>query len=225
MYSPHTHAPPHHWQHPDPPHYAPHPSFGHPPAHPHPHPHPHPHQHPHPHPHPHLHTQAPLQPTSPSAPAALAPARQSAEPKRQRGGRDSVGSDKACSSDEAARILEERRRRNASASARFRKRRNERERELALRCVFLENQLQQALGQAAFDAAMRQAPPVERSLLSRHSQGCGNNDDDDGSPSPVSVCALTAPKSIDDVWAAYLHLSEQLAAATERIDVLEHQRV
>ncbi|KAJ1734897.1 hypothetical protein LPJ61_000828 [Coemansia biformis] len=148
------------------------------------------------------------------------PPRQGEEPKRHRNSQESVGSDKACSSDEAARILEERRRRNANASARFRKRRNERERELALRCVYLENQLQQSLGPAAFEATMRHAPPVERSLLTRHSQG-GGYDDDDESPSPVSVCALTAPKSIDDVWSAYLQLSEQIAGAVERIDVLE----
>ncbi|KAJ2613359.1 hypothetical protein H4S08_002246 [Coemansia sp. RSA 1365] len=145
-------------------------------------------------------------------------------PKRQRSNvNDSGGSEKACSSDEAARILEERRRRNANASARFRKRRNERERELVMRCMFLENQLLQAVGSAAFETTMRKAPPIERNLLTRHS-GIGIAEDEDDSPSPVSVCALTAPKSIDDVWAAYLQLSEQVAGAVERIDALESSK-
>ncbi|KAJ2081195.1 hypothetical protein H4R24_002526 [Coemansia sp. RSA 988] len=144
--------------------------------------------------------------------------------KRHRGNaNDSGGSEKACSSDEAARILEERRRRNANASARFRKRRNERERELVMRCMFLENQLLQAVGSAAFETTMRRAPPVERNLLTRHS-AAGVFEDEDGSPSPVSVCALTAPKSIDDVWSAYLQLSEQVAGAVERIDALESSK-
>ncbi|KAJ2801270.1 hypothetical protein H4R20_003743 [Coemansia guatemalensis] len=144
--------------------------------------------------------------------------------KRQRSNaNDSGGSEKACSSDEAARILEERRRRNANASARFRKRRNERERELVMRCMFLENQLLQAVGSSAFESTMRKAPPVERNLLTRHS-AVGIPEDDDGSPSPVSVCALTAPRSIDDVWAAYLQLSEQVAGAVERIDALESSK-
>ncbi|KAJ2818590.1 hypothetical protein IWW50_005766 [Coemansia erecta] len=135
---------------------------------------------------------------------------------------ESGGSDRACSSDEAARILEERRRRNASASARFRKRRNERERELVVRCMFLENQLLQALGPAAFESVMRKAPAVERSLLlGRHSRAPEHDDDGSPSPSPVSVSALTAPKSLDDVWSAYLKLNEQVAGAVLRIDSLE----
>ncbi|PIA18486.1 hypothetical protein COEREDRAFT_6717 [Coemansia reversa NRRL 1564] len=149
---------------------------------------------------------------------------QQVQPKRQRSNaNDSGGSEKACSSDEAARILEERRRRNANASARFRKRRNERERELVMRCMFLENQLLQAVGSAAFETTMRKAPPIERNLLNRHS-GVGIAEDEDDSPSPVSVCALTAPKSIDDVWTAYLQLSEQVAGAVERIDALESSK-
>ncbi|KAJ2751219.1 hypothetical protein IWQ56_006917, partial [Coemansia nantahalensis] len=139
---------------------------------------------------------------------------------RRHGSQESVGSDKACSSDEAARILEERRRRNASASSRFRKRRNEQVRGLALRCMFLEGHLRQVLSPADFEDVMRRAPPVERSLLARHSSG-GGYEDDDGSPSPVSVSALTAPKTIDDVWTAFLQLNEQMAGAVERIDALE----
>ncbi|KAJ2845541.1 hypothetical protein IWW36_004737 [Coemansia brasiliensis] len=133
---------------------------------------------------------------------------------------ESGGSEKACSSDEAARILEERRKRNASASARFRKRRNERERELVMRCMFLENQLLHAVGPTKFEALMSKAPPVERSLLlSRHAQYSVNHEEEEGSP--VSVSALTAPRSIDDVWSAYLKLSEAVACAVQRIDNLE----
>ncbi|KAJ1963591.1 hypothetical protein GGI12_001974 [Dipsacomyces acuminosporus] len=61
---------------------------------------------------------------------------------------------------EAAKILEERRRRNANASARFRKRRNERERELVTLCLFLEQQLFERVGLKAFDEIMAEAPKV-----------------------------------------------------------------
>ncbi|KAJ2452220.1 hypothetical protein EV183_003078 [Coemansia sp. RSA 2336] len=137
--------------------------------------------------------------------------------KRHRAKAESGGSEKACSSDEAARILEERRKRNASASARFRKRRNERERELVMRCMFLENQLLHAVGPTKFEALMSNAPAVERNLLlSRHAQYSVEKEG-----SPVSVSALTAPKSLDDVWSAYLKLSETVACAVQRIDNLE----
>ncbi|KAJ1853149.1 hypothetical protein GGH12_005323 [Coemansia sp. RSA 1822] len=139
---------------------------------------------------------------------------------------NSGGSERACSSDEASRILDERRRRNASASARFRKRRNERERELVVRCMYLENQLLQAVGAVAFESVMKKAPAIERSLMGgRHLLTPPDNEDDGSpSPSPVSVSALTAPRSVDDVWSAYLKLSEQLADAVQRIDGLEASR-
>ncbi|KAJ1832206.1 hypothetical protein LPJ63_003708 [Coemansia sp. RSA 2711] len=172
---------------------------------------------------------APAPPTQQMAQASVNGSLYGGKSKRQRATNgDSGGSDKACSSDEAARILEERRRRNASASARFRKRRNERERELVMRCMFLENQLLQALGPSAFESVMRKAPAVERNLLlGRHTQvAVSNADEDEGSPSPspVSVSALTAPRSLDDVWSAYLKLSEQVAGVVQRIDGIEATR-
>ncbi|KAJ1721998.1 hypothetical protein LPJ53_003530 [Coemansia erecta] len=138
---------------------------------------------------------------------------------------------------EAARILEERRRRNASASARFRKRRNERERELLARCMFLEQQLLGSVGARAFDEIMRKAPAAQGldgpvGLGAR--RGASGTAASSRAPSPrddeseaeqgcagMSVCALTAPRSVDDVWAAYMALSQQVAGAVQRIGVLE----
>ncbi|KAJ2699107.1 hypothetical protein FB645_005427 [Coemansia sp. IMI 203386] len=161
---------------------------------------------------------------------------------------------------EAARILEERRRRNASASARFRKRRNERERELVNRCVFLEQQLLQAVGTKLFDEIIRKAPSAQTStgdgasllVAARRSMVAGGSSvaafaysaTSSRAPSPrdedefaddveddligrqdhgsgISVSALTAPRSVDDVWSAYLTLNQQMAGALQRIAALE----
>ncbi|KAJ1877348.1 hypothetical protein LPJ57_003988 [Coemansia sp. RSA 486] len=161
---------------------------------------------------------------------------------------------------EAARILEERRRRNASASARFRKRRNERERELVNRCVFLEQQLLQAVGTKLFDEIIRKAPSAQTStgdgasllVAARRSMVAGGGSvaafaysaTSSRAPSPrdedefaddveddligrqdhgsgISVSALTAPRSVDDVWSAYLTLNQQMAGALQRIAALE----
>ncbi|KAJ2445003.1 hypothetical protein GGF42_006135, partial [Coemansia sp. RSA 2424] len=82
--------------------------------------------------------------------------------------------------EEAARILEDRRRRNASASARFRRRRNERERELVGRCLFLEHRLAEALGARAFDEVMKRAPVSAAALEgARRPVSLVASDDDD----------------------------------------------
>ncbi|KAI7831939.1 hypothetical protein BX661DRAFT_197153 [Kickxella alabastrina] len=151
---------------------------------------------------------------------------------------------------EAARILEERRRRNASASARFRKRRNERERELVNRCLFLEQHLLQAMGNKAFEEVMRKAPAAppsidgvpmlasgRRSIISSSSPKYEDEDADEcdedqvstvhSSPTVsagISVSALTAPASVDDVWSAYLTLSQKMAGALQRIEMLEDNK-
>ncbi|KAJ2398053.1 hypothetical protein GGI23_003323 [Coemansia sp. RSA 2559] len=147
---------------------------------------------------------------------------------------------------EAARILEERRRRNANASARFRKRRNERERELVTRCLFLEHHLLQAMGPSAFEQLMRKAPAaaaIEGSVVGRRSAAAtaasvdmrdllsaplqGADGTDDGlaatanSGRKLSVTALTAPKTMDDVWSAYLSLSQQVSTVVQRVQSLE----
>ncbi|KAJ2911055.1 hypothetical protein GGI21_000224 [Coemansia aciculifera] len=135
---------------------------------------------------------------------------------------------------DAARILEDRRRRNASASARFRRRRNERERELVGRCMFLEQRLAEALGPRAFEEVMKKAPVSVAALEGgRRPVSMASDDDDEWhgvaaaaahSPLPTSVCALTAPRSIDDVWAAYLSLSQQVADSSQRITMLENKK-
>ncbi|KAJ2655112.1 hypothetical protein IWW48_005718 [Coemansia sp. RSA 1200] len=38
---------------------------------------------------------------------------------------------------------------------------------------------------------------------------------------PLSVSALTAPRSIDDVWSAYLSLAQHVSAVTQRVQSLE----
>ncbi|KAJ2756141.1 hypothetical protein GGI19_001098 [Coemansia pectinata] len=123
--------------------------------------------------------------------------------------------------EEAAKILEDRRRRNASASARFRRRRNERERELVNRCLFLEHKLLDALGSQRFEEVMKRAPKSDAATEGRAPMSVAS---DDEGVLPTSVCALTAPRSIDDVWAAYLSLSQQVADSTQRIICLENQR-
>ncbi|KAJ1988673.1 hypothetical protein GGI26_005486 [Coemansia sp. RSA 1358] len=163
----------------------------------------------------------------------------------RRAAKRKAGSEDPADATEAARILEERRRRNASASARFRKRRNERERELVSRCMFLEHHLLQSLGSGPFDQLMRKAPAasaIEGPLLGRRALDLRDmmpgdeleaNDADStarNSPSApseqqrLSVCALTAPKNIDDVWAAYLALSQQVAGVVQRVQTLEERR-
>ncbi|KAJ2808243.1 hypothetical protein H4S07_003448 [Coemansia furcata] len=123
--------------------------------------------------------------------------------------------------EEAAKILEDRRRRNASASARFRRRRNERERELVSRCMFLEHRLLDALGAQKFEEVMKRAPKSDAAMEGRRPMSMAS---DDEGVQPTSVCALTAPRTIDDVWAAYLSLSQQVADSTQRIVSLENQR-
>ncbi|KAJ2057151.1 hypothetical protein GGI17_005803 [Coemansia sp. S146] len=123
--------------------------------------------------------------------------------------------------EEAAKILEDRRRRNASASARFRRRRNERERELVSRCLFLEHRLLDALGPQRFEEVMKRAPKSDAATEGRAPISVAS---DDEGVLPTSVCALTAPRTIDDVWAAYLSLSQQVADSTQRIICLENQR-
>ncbi|KAJ2242846.1 hypothetical protein GGI13_006814 [Coemansia sp. RSA 455] len=123
--------------------------------------------------------------------------------------------------EEAAKILEDRRRRNASASARFRRRRNERERELVSRCLFLEHKLLDALGTQRFEEVMKRAPKSDAATEGRIPMSVAS---DDEGVLPTSVCALTAPRTIDDVWAAYLSLSQQVADSTQRIISLEKQR-
>ncbi|KAJ2487824.1 hypothetical protein IWW37_005084 [Coemansia sp. RSA 2050] len=123
--------------------------------------------------------------------------------------------------EEAVRILEDRRRRNASASARFRRRRNERERDLVSRCVFLEQKLLDALGAQRFEEVMKRAPKSDAAAEGRRPISLAS---DDEGVLPTSVCALTAPRTIDDVWAAYLTLSQQVADSTQRIMCLEKER-
>ncbi|KAJ2786150.1 hypothetical protein GGI15_001676 [Coemansia interrupta] len=160
-------------------------------------------------------------------------------PRSASGKRSASSSPPPPAESEAARILEERRRRNASASARFRKRRNERERELLSRCMFLEQQLLGSVGARAFDEIMRKAPAaqgLDAGVGARRgvagSASVGRSAASSRAPSPrddsdaeqcagMSVSALMAPRSVDDVWAAYVALSQQVAGAVQRIDVLE----
>ncbi|KAJ1801108.1 hypothetical protein LPJ59_000567 [Coemansia sp. RSA 2399] len=169
-------------------------------------------------------------------------ARSSTDTQQQLSADEAVGS----TGIEAARILEERRRRNANASARFRKRRNERERELVTRCLFLEHHLLQSVGPSAFDQLMRKAPAAAaiegsvvgrrsaaataasadmRDLLSTPLQGADGTDEDlaatDNSGRKLSVTALTAPRTVDDVWSAYLSLSQQVSTVAQRVQSLE----
>ncbi|KAJ2745508.1 hypothetical protein GGI20_002112 [Coemansia sp. BCRC 34301] len=174
----------------------------------------------------------PLVPHSPSGTeqhSSMSPlARAVAGDKRGKGGDDEALAE---TGEEAARILEDRRRRNASASARFRRRRNERERELVSRCMFLEQRLAEALSPRAFEDIMKKAPVSAAALEgARRPVSLASDHEDDAvsawaasppPPPPISVCALTAPRTIDDVWAAYLALSQQVADSLQRIACLE----
>ncbi|KAJ1826129.1 hypothetical protein LPJ56_002336 [Coemansia sp. RSA 2599] len=74
----------------------------------------------------------------------------------------------------------------------------------------------------AFSAASSRAPSP------KEDDDFGDDADDDlhscrgESGSGISVSALTAPKSVDDVWSAYLALSQQMAGALQRIKALEN---
>ncbi|KAI8320500.1 hypothetical protein GQ54DRAFT_212433 [Martensiomyces pterosporus] len=154
--------------------------------------------------------------------------------------------------EEAAKILEERRKRNANASARFRKRRNERERELVARCLFLEQKIFELVGLKSFDEIMVDAPkasaidgvlkrrpipsassiasPISTQLAISHlagsSRSTGAEPDTAAGQGPsggLSIDALTAPHSASDMWALCLELKEQMAGSLERISALEER--